>query len=453
VYLDYEDHTMKSLFLIRLFVLFTGFSLSTLVLADEITDDIARDYNNYLSDLFIHFHENPELSFQEHATAARMAEELRAAGFEVTENIGQTGLVAILENGPGPLVAMRADMDGLPVAENSGLSYASMATQLNPATGQADFVMHACGHDVHITSLVGTARQLAKRRERWSGTAMLIVQPAEEIGSGARAMREDDVWERFGTPDYMLSFHVSAGNPIWTLNLLEDASPYAGADMVDIIVHGIGGHGAYPHSTKDPVVLGAQIVLALQTLVSRELAPHEPGVVTVGAFHAGTKHNIISDEAILQLTVRNTNPETREKLLSGIQRIAENMGRVAGLPEDMLPEMIVQDMTVPPLMNDNALASRLNNVWRERIGTDTLIRKLPDGMGAEDYPFFTTDPLIPSAYWEVGGTPPEAFDAAANGGPAVPGHHSPLFKIEPEPSVRMGVDSTVRAMLELMPAR
>jgi len=421
--------------------------------ADEITDDIALDYNDYLSDLFVHFHENPELSFQEFATAARMAEELRAAGFTVTEGIGQTGVVAILENGPGPVVAMRADMDGLPVQENSGLSYASTAMQLNPATGQQDFVMHACGHDVHITSLVGTARQLAKRRDRWSGTAMLIVQPAEEIGSGAKAMREDDIWERFGTPDYVLGFHVSAGNPTWTLNLLENASPYAGADMVDIIVHGIGGHGAYPHSTKDPVVLGAQIVLALQTLVSRELAPHEPGVVTVGAFHAGTKHNIISDEAVLQLTVRNTNPETREKLLNGIERIAVNMGRVAGLPEDMLPEMVVLEQTVPPLMNDSALAGHINSVWRERIGTDNLIQKLPDGMGAEDYPFFTTDPNIPSIYWEVGGTPQEDFDAMANGGLSVGGHHSPLFKIEPEPAVRMGVDSTVRAMLELMPGR
>jgi len=442
---------MKAIPALRTLTLAVTLALPALSSADEITDAIAVDYNAYLEDLFLHFHENPELSFQEHATAARMAEELRAAGFTVTKNVGQTGVVAILENGPGPLVAMRADMDGLPVKENSGLPYASMAQQLNPATGQQDFVMHACGHDVHITSLVGTARQLAARRDQWSGTAMLIVQPAEEIGSGAKAMRADNIWERFGTPDYVLGFHVSAGNPTWTLNLLENASPYAGADMVDIIVHGVGGHGAYPHATKDPVVLGAQIVLALQTLVSRELAPHEPGVVTVGAFHAGTKHNIISEEAVLQLTVRNTNPQTREKLLSGIQRIAENMGRVAGLPEDMLPEMIIREETVPPLMNDSALAARINGVWRERIGADVLITKLPDGMGAEDYPFFTTDPSIPSIYWEVGGTPQEAFDAAAKGGPAVAGHHSPQFKIAPEPAVRMGVDSTVRAMMALMP--
>jgi len=439
---------MKNTLLLSALVACT-FSLSSQ--ADEITDYIALEYDNYLADLFEHFHRNPELSFQEHATAARMAEELRQAGFEVTEGIGQTGLVAIMENGPGPLVAMRADMDGLPVEENTGLSYASRATQMNPATELESYVMHACGHDVHITSLVGTARQLTRWRDRWSGTAMLIVQPAEEIGSGAKAMREDLIWERFGTPDYMLGFHVSAGNPTWTLNLLENSSPYAGADMVDLVIHGIGGHGAYPHTTTDPIVLASQIVLALQTLVSRELSPHEPGVVTVGAFHAGSKHNIISDEAVLQLTVRNTNPRTREKLLNGIERIAKNMGRVAGLPEELLPEMIILDQTVPPLRNDNGLAYRLNITWTERIGRDVLINKLPDGMGAEDYPFFITNPDIPSAYWEVGGTSPEIIEAFEAGEGPLAGHHSPLFKIEPEPSVRMGVDSTVRAMLELMP--
>lgn len=430
---------------------FLTLGLSSLTLADEITDDIALDYNNHLSDLFFHFHENPELSFQEHATAARMAIELRAAGFTVTEGIGQTGLIAILENGPGPMVAMRADMDALPVQEDSGLSYMSTARQLNPATGQDDFVMHACGHDVHITSLAGTARQLAKRRDQWSGTAMLIVQPAEEVGQGARAMREDGLWERFGTPDYVLGFHVGADNPTWSINLLENSSPFAGVDMVDIIVHGIGAHGASPHAGKDPIVLASQIVMALQTLVSRELGPRQPGVVTVGAFHSGTKHNIISDEARLQLTVRSTNPKDRELLLNGIQRIAENMGRVAGLPEDRLPEMIIDNSTTPPMVNDAALAARLNAMWTERIGRDFVRQQLPTGMGGEDYPFFAMDPSIPSAFWVIGGTPAEELEAAANGGPAVPSHHSPLFKIEPEPAVRMGVDSTVRAMLALMP--
>jgi len=442
---------MKAQSRFKMLALALAMSSSALLHADEITDDIALEYNTYLYGLFEHFHRNPELSFQEHQTAARMAQELRAAGFQVTENIGQTGLVAILENGPGPLVAMRADMDALPVEEKSGLPYASTAKQLNPATGQQEFVMQACGHDVHITSLVGTARQLAKRRAAWSGTAMLIVQPAEELGRGANAMREDGLWERFGTPAYVLGFHVAADNPAWTINLLENSSPFAGVDSVDIIVHGVGAHGAAPHAGKDPIVLASQIVLALQTLVARELPPRDAGVVTVGAFHAGSAPNIISDQAVLQLTVRNTKPETRELLLDGIHRIAENMGRAAGLPEALLPEVIIRDGSTPPMVNDPALAARLNAMWTTGIGIGEVRQQLPTGMGGEDYPFLTNNPQIPSAFWLIGGTPAQALEAARNGGDPVPSHHSPLFKIEPEPTIRMGVESTLRAMLELMP--
>jgi len=436
---------------IRPFLFSLALVLPALSQADEITDDIALEYDNYLSDLFIHFHQHPELSFQEHQTAARMAAELRDAGFTVTEGVGGSGLVAILENGPGPMVAMRADMDGLPVAENSGLSYASTAKQLNPATGQEDFVMHACGHDVHMTSLVGSARELVKRRNRWSGTAMLIVQPAEEIGQGAEAMRGDGLWQRFGTPDYVLGFHVASDNPAGKINLLDNVSPFAGIDSVDIIVHGVGSHGAFPHRSKDPVVLASEIVLALQTIVSRELPPYEAGVITVGSFHAGTKHNIISDEARLQLTVRYTNENTRRQLLSAIERIAVNMGRVAGLPDELLPEVNVLEGSSPPLINDADLARRLNAMWTERMGAAALHKQAPDGMWSEDFVFFTRDPQIPGAYWMVGGTPQSVIDAANAGGPPVPPHHSPLFRIEPAPAVKAGVESTVRAMLELMP--
>ena len=233
---------------------------------------------------------------------------------------------------------------------------------------------------------------------------------------------------------------------------VSDGSPYAGADTVDIIIHGVGAHGASPHAGKDPIVLGSQIVLALQTLVARELSPRSPGVVTVGSFHAGTKHNIISDRAHLQLTVRNTSEETRTLLLEGIVRIAENMGRVAGLPEDKLPEVIISDESVPPTINDPELAQRLRALWVDNIGADQVISVGSGGMGAEDFPFFSTDPDIPSVYWSIGGTPAEDFEWAAAGGPPVPSHHSPLFKISPEPSVTRGVESTVLALLELMPA-
>jgi hippurate hydrolase len=304
---------------------------------------------------------------------------------------------------------------------------------------------------VHITSLVGTARVMAATRDTWSGTLMLIGQPAEERVGGARGMMADNLWERLGRPDYALAFHVSSGVPTGKL-VATVGSPMSGADTVDIIVHGIGAHGASPHRGVDPVVLGSQIVLALQTVVSRELAPREAGVITIGSFHAGTKHNIISDKAHLQLTVRNDNFETREILLDGIKRIAENMGRVAGLPEDLLPEVIVSDESVPPAINDTDLTRRLRATWQEAFGEDVFFEEKRKGMGAEDFPFFTVDPYIPSTYFAVGGTLQSDIDAEKAGGPPVPSHHSPLFKVEGEESVRMGVEATVVALRDLLQA-
>jgi len=426
----------------------TAICLSTTAVAD-LQSNVADDYDAYLANLFDHFHRNPELSLVENETAERMAKELRAAGFDVTEGVGGTGIIAIMENGDGPMVMMRADMDGLPVEEKSGLDNASIATQTDPITGNVVPVMHACGHDVHITSLIGTARNMSARKDEWSGTLMLLVQPAEERVLGARAMKEDNLWERFGTPDYALAFHVSSEDVTGTINISE-GSPYAGADTVDIIIHGVGAHGAAPHRGKDPIVLGSQIVLALQTLVARELSPRDPGVVTVGSFHSGTKHNIISDRAHLQLTVRNTSPETRKLLLEGIERIAVNMGRVAGLPEDKLPEVTVSKEGVPPTTNNPQLARRLKVAWAAALGDDAVVDIPTKGMGAEDFPFFSTDPDITSVYWAVGGTPQADFEREAAGGTPVPSHHSPLFKIAPEPSVRRGVESTVVALMTLM---
>lgn len=277
---------------------------------------------------------------------------------------------------------------------------------------------------------------------------MLVVQPAEERGMGAKMMLEDDIWERFGAPDYALAFHVMADNAVGTINLLPD--PYAGVDMVDIVVYGIGGHGAKPHQTKDPIVIASQIVLALQTLVSRELPPREAAVVTVGSFHAGTKHNIISDEARLQLTVRNVNPETRTYLLDGIERIATNIARAAGVPEDRLPEMTVRGGYTPPLINDMQLGARLRAAWTERIGENVVTDIPKQGMGGEDFSRFMNLPTKSAVYWDVGGTPTEDFARAAAGGAPVAGHHSAAFTIAAEPSVRLGVESTVVALLELM---
>ena len=416
--------------------------------AAPLSDAVSQVYDAKLKDLFLYFHQNPELSTMEHQTSARLADELASLGYTVHRNVGGTGIVALLENGEGPLVMFRADMDGLPVEEKSGLAYASRAKQIDP-NGNEVFVMHACGHDVHITSLVGTAQIMAERRDEWQGTLMLIGQPAEERVMGAAAMRADNIWDRFGQPDYAMAFHVTSAMPTGMLGASVD-SPYSGADTVDIYITGVGAHGASPHRGIDPIVLGSQIVMGLQTVVSRTLPPRRPGVITVGAFHSGTKHNIISDAAHLQLTVRSESASDRTLLLDGIHRVAENMGRVAGLPEELLPRVVVSDESVPPTLNDKVLTERIMALWNGHFGEGVLFSGERLGMGAEDFPFFTVDPFIPSLYFAVGGTPPEDFVTEQSGGAPVPSHHSPLFKVEPDASVTLGVEASVSALLELM---
>lgn len=422
--------------------------MQTTANADSLAQEVESIYQSKLKDLFLYFHQNPELSTMEHQTSARLADELASLGFTVHRGVGGTGIVALMENGEGPLVMFRADMDGLPVEEKSGLSYASQAKQIDP-NGDEVFVMHACGHDVHITSLVGTAELMAAKRDQWRGTLMLIGQPAEERVLGAAAMRADNLWERFGQPDYAMAFHVASVLPTGMVGASTD-SPYSGADTVDIYIPGVGAHGASPHRGIDPIVLGSQIVMALQTVVSRSLPPRRPGVITVGAFHSGTKHNIISDLAHLQLTVRSESATDRTLLLEGIRRVAENMGRVAGLPEDRLPTVIVSNESVPPTLNDKALTERIMAVWDDHFGTGTVFSGERLGMGAEDFPVFTVDPYIPSLYFAVGGTPAADFARERVGGEPVPSHHSPLFKIEPNASVTLGVEASVTALLALL---
>lgn len=425
----------------------TAFSATTM--AADLNQQVNALYDDQLGDLFVWFHQNPELSFMEQKTSARIAQELADLGYEVNAGIAGTGIVALLKNGDGPLVMLRADMDGLPVQEKSGLDYASKAKQID-WEGNEVSVMHACGHDVHITSLVGTAQVMMARRDEWQGTLMLIGQPAEERVGGANLMMQEGIWDTYGKPDYAIAFHVTSTVPTGQI-VAEKDSPYSGADTVDIVIKGVGAHGASPHRGIDPVVLGSEIVLALQTVVSRSLPPRRPGVITVGSFHAGTKHNIISDAAKLQLTVRSESVEDRKLLLDGIKRVAENMGRVAGLPEDMLPEVIVyENEGVPPTLNDAALTERLRGAWQSQLGESVFFSEQRLGMGAEDFPFFTTDPYIPSVYFAVGGTPQAAFDVEAAGGEPVPSHHSPLFKIAPRPAVTLGVEASVTALLELL---
>lgn len=416
------------------------------VAADDLIKAIDQDYA-YLDALYQHLHSNPEVSFMEEKTAARIAQELRQIGFEVTEKVGGHGVVAVLKNGEGPTVLVRTDLDGLPVKEQTGLSFASTAI-VQDDKGNTVPAMHACGHDVHMTSLVGTARRLVSMQDKWQGTLVMIGQPAEEKVGGAKAMLAEGLFERFPRPDYNLALHVSASLPAGDVGM---ASGYALAnvDSVDIAVKGIGGHGAYPHTTKDPVVLASQIVVALQTLVSRETSPLEPGVVTVGSIHAGTKHNIISDGAHLQLTVRSYSDEVRKNLLDGIKRIAHGQAASMGLPEDLWPEVSYSEST-PATYNDPGLTERVMGSLSARLGADH-VQSLSPVMGAEDFAYYgRVEPKIPSLIFWLGAVKPEDVEAAARGEKKLSSLHSPFFAPDREKVLRKGVEAMTTAVLDLM---
>jgi len=410
---------------------------------------VRSDYQASLGALFDHFHRNPELSYKENATAARMAKELRAIpGMVVTEKVGGTGVVGVMRNGAGPVVLVRADMDGLPVEEKSGLANASKVRQVD-IDGVEKPVMHACGHDTHITSLVGTARRLAAMKDRWKGTVLFVVQPAEERIGGAKAMVKDGLYTRFPKPQYALAYHVAADLVSGKVSAAEGLQ-YSSSDSLDILVPGVGAHGASPHSGKDPVYMASQIVIALQGLVSRERPPLRPAVITVGSFHSGFKHNIISDEAKLQVTVRANDETERKRLLDGITRIARGVGEMNGMPADKLP-IVTHSEGTGVTYNDPALARRLNATLAATLGADRTVTFEQTDMGAEDFAeFVTPDSGVIGYYFMVGGTPQAAFDAEKAGGAPVPSHHSPLFKITAEPAIVTGTVAMTAAVLDLL---
>jgi hippurate hydrolase len=408
--------------------------------AKLITAAAAADYTAHLKGLFEHLHAHPELSFEEKETSARISSELRAIpGVEVTEGVGGHGVVGVVRNGDGPVVMLRADMDGLPIVERNGLPYASTRRQVGP-DGVEVGVMHACGHDVHMTSLVGATRQLVAMRDQWRGVLVVIFQPAEEVLGGAPAMLKDGLYTRFPKPDIVLGLHVASALEPGKFRV-EERVANSSSDGVDILVRGVGGHGASPHLTVDPVVVASDLVMALQTLVSRSIDPLEPGVVTVGVIQAGTKRNIISEEARLQLTVRADNRETRDKLIAGIRRIAEGVARTYGVPEDRMPVITMRE-TTPPNLNNTTSALTLRTALAQSFGEGRISQVQRQGMGAEDFAYYGAPEWgnIPTVFFNVGGSVTQ--DLAKS-----PPHHSPLFIIQPEPAVRAGVEGyTVGAL-------
>jgi amidohydrolase len=435
---------------IRSALLITALLASTPALAEpDYAAAIRADYDANLAPLFDYFHRNPELSFKEFNTAARMAKELRAIpGIVVTEKVGQTGLVGVMRNGAGPTVLVRADMDGLPVEEKSGLVNASKARQVG-VDGKDSPVMHACGHDTHITGMIATAKRLAAMKDRWAGTILFVVQPAEEALGGADAMVKDGIYTRFPKPDFALAYHVAAELPTGQVSASEDIQ-YSSSDAINITVRGIATHGASPQLGRDPIYIAAQIVTAMQGIIGRERAPLKPGVITVGAFNAGNRPNIISDHADLQVTVRANDEVTRAQLIASIRRVAEGIGRANGLPDNLLPIVKVVAGT-PTTINDQALARRINAVFKRELGAAAVTPWEQKSMGAEDFAYFVQPELkVPGFYFAVGGTPQAAFDAEKNGGPAVAGHHSGLFKVDDRAAVTTGATAMTVAVMELL---
>jgi hippurate hydrolase len=396
-----------------------------------------------LDKLYIDLHQTPELSLHEEKTAAKLAARLKALGYEVTAGVGGTGVVAILKNGKGPTVLVRADMDALPVEERTGLAYASKVTTKDDS-GATVSVMHACGHDIHMTSLIGAATLLARAKDRWRGTLFLIAQPAEEKGGGARSMLKDGLFTRFPKPDFAISFHDKASMPAGKL-IYTPGFAFANVDSVDLTIYGRGGHGAYPHTTVDPIVIAARTILALQTIVSREENPLDPAVVTVGSIHGGAKHNIIPDEVKLLITVRSYKDDVRKRILASIERIAKAEAAAAGASTP--PKVEVTEGT-PATYNDPALTKRIAATLGKAFGESNVVEGQPT-MGGEDFSEYGRAG-VPALQFEVGAVEKGKYEASQKNGTPLPSLHSSEFAPDREPTIRMGASSLTVAALELL---
>jgi len=402
-------------------------------------------------------HAHPELSMHEERSASIVAKELKTVGCEVTERVGKYekpgatcfGVVGVMKNGAGPTVLVRTDLDALPVHEETGLPYASTVTTKNDE-GKEVPVMHACGHDAHISMFIGVVRVLAKLKDQWHGTIVFVAQPAEETGNGARALLHAGLYEKFGKPDFALGFHDKADMQTGHIGVTEGYT-YANVDSVDVTVRGVGGHGAYPHKTKDPIVLAAEMINTWQTIASRENNPLDPIVVTVGSIHGGTKHNIIPDEVKMQLTVRTYKPETRERVLAAIDQIAKGCAMAAGIPPDRAPIVsVAKDQFTPATYNNPELTKRLLAVWKKTLGNENV--EIVDAtMGGEDFSEYSLpDHSIPAVDFHIGAVDPVKIADSKKNGTMLPSLHSSKFAPVPEPTIRTGIIAMTAAVLELM---
>lgn len=420
-----------------------------LLLATSLATGASAQDDGSLLSLYRHLHAHPELSFAEARTARRIGDELERAGYAVTRDFGGHGVVAVLQNGAGPTVMLRADLDALPIEEQTGLPYASQDSGVD-RDGNTVPVMHACGHDIHMTVLVGAARKLAAAREDWRGTLILIGQPAEERSGGAKAMLAEGLFEKFPRPDYNLALHVASDLAAGTLGAVGGYF-MANVDSVDIEVRGRGGHGAYPDRGRDPVVIAARLVLALQTIVSREISPFEPAVVTVGSIHGGLQHNIIPDSVKLQLTLRSYSSEVRDHTIAAIRRLAEHTARSAGIDDDRLPVVTVLDEHTPAAYNDPALTARVLDVFENALGPEALVPVKAEMVGEDFGRYGRVEPRIPSLMFRLGTVDPDIHEDFRSGKiTTLPGLHSAQFAPAAELSIETGVRAMTAAALELL---
>ena len=431
--------------------------IAPFILAQQTPQSLADAELPSLLGIYKDVHSHPELSGQEERTAGLVAKELRAAGCQVTEHLGKYensklkayGVVGVMKNGDGPTVLVRTDTDALPVEEETGLPYASKVVVKND-DGRDVHVMHACGHDTHIAAFIGTARALGKLKDQWHGTIVFVAQPAEEIGTGARALLNDGLYDRFGKPNFALGFHDKADVEAGHIAVTEGYTS-ANVDSVDVTVRGVGGHGGYPHKTKDPIVLAAEIINAWQTIVSRENNPLDPIVITVGSIHGGTKHNIIPDEVKMQITVRTYKSKVRERVLADIDRIAKGCAAAAGIPAELAPIVSVpKDLVALAAYNNPELTKRLVAVWKKSLG-DENVEIVDPTMGGDDFSEYSLpDYSIPAVYFHFGAVEPAKIAEYKQGGKELPTLHSSKFAPVPEPTIRTGVIGMVTAVLELM---
>jgi len=416
----------------------------------DLSSSVDADVASRLEDLLAYYedlHAHPELSLHEERSSARMADRLKRAGYRVTEHVGGFGVVGVLVNGDGPTVLVRGDMDALPVTEETSLPYRSEISVDRDAGGKVG-VMHACGHDVHQTCLIGTAEVLAGLRERWRGTLVVVAQPAEEIGRGALMMIEDGLFKRFPRPDYCLALHVSANLPAGEVGYTSGWA-LANVDSVDVTVFGRGGHGSRPHETVDPIVTAAQVIVALQTIVSRRVDPLESAVISVGSIHAGSKHNIIPNEAKMQITVRSYTDETRRILLDGIREVVTYTCRAMGCPKDPLITVRDDEFT-PASYNDPSLTAAAAKVLTRVVGHGHAVAVEPV-MGGEDFGRFARHLKVPGFMFWLGAVGRQKYDASlAPGGPRLPPLHSSTFAPDPRPTITTGVRSTAALTLSLL---